>query len=140
MSANDLSGPIGIFNIVGNVRTQGFTALILFTAFLSINIGLLNLLPIPALDGGRIIFLLIEALVMSIRRRGVKKQLNLSNRRLKAMKRNMVKEGKIRKHENVIDVSAPKLKKIEAYINLVFLMLLLALMVYVSVFDVIRLF
>ncbi len=140
VSANDLSGPIGIFNIVGNVRTQGFTALILFTAFLSINIGLLNLLPIPALDGGRIIFLLIEALVMSIRRRGVKKQLNLSNRRLKAMKRNMVKEGKIRKHENVIDVSAPKLKKIEAYINLVFLMLLLALMVYVSVFDVIRLF
>jgi len=58
----DLSGPIGIFSLVSRTSSQGLLAIISFTAFLSINIGLLNLLPIPALDGGRLVFLGIEAL------------------------------------------------------------------------------
>ncbi|MBN2267902.1 MAG: RIP metalloprotease RseP [Acholeplasmataceae bacterium] len=61
LGVGDLSGPIGIFTLVSQTRSQGFLAIVSFTAFLSINIGLLNLLPIPALDGGRLVFLGIEA-------------------------------------------------------------------------------
>jgi regulator of sigma E protease len=56
----DLSGPVGIFSLVSQTRTQGFISILAFTAFLSINIGLLNLMPIPALDGGRLVFLGLE--------------------------------------------------------------------------------
>ena len=62
LGLSDLSGPVGIFSLVSNTASQGIIALIGFTAFLSINIGLLNLLPIPALDGGRLVFLGIEAI------------------------------------------------------------------------------
>lgn len=58
---NGLSGPVGIYNVTGQVAQQGVLPLINFAAFLSINVGLLNLLPVPALDGGRLIFLLFEA-------------------------------------------------------------------------------
>ncbi|MCR3906341.1 MAG: RIP metalloprotease RseP [Tenericutes bacterium] len=61
LGISDLSGPVGIFSLVSSTTSQGLVALIGFTAFLSINIGLLNLLPIPALDGGRLVFLGIEA-------------------------------------------------------------------------------
>lgn len=61
ISVTDLAGPIGIFNLVSQVRQGGFVSVLLFMAFLSVNVGLVNLLPIPALDGGRILFLLIEA-------------------------------------------------------------------------------
>lgn len=57
----ELSGPIGIFNIIGQIREQGFLAVLWFAAFLSVNIGILNLLPIPVLDGGRVVFITIEA-------------------------------------------------------------------------------
>jgi len=56
----DLSGPVGIFNLVSNAASQGFVTLLAFAAFLSINVGILNLLPFPALDGGRLIFLGVE--------------------------------------------------------------------------------
>jgi regulator of sigma E protease len=56
----DLSGPIGIFSLVSQTSSQGILSIIAFTAFLSVNIGLLNLLPIPALDGGRLVFLGFE--------------------------------------------------------------------------------
>jgi regulator of sigma E protease len=59
---NDLSGPVGIFNVIGQVRKQGILALFWFTAFLSVNVGILNLLPIPVLDGGRIVFISYEAI------------------------------------------------------------------------------
>jgi regulator of sigma E protease len=62
LGIGDLSGPVGIFSLVSSTASQGILALIGFTAFLSINIGLLNLLPIPALDGGRLVFLGIEAI------------------------------------------------------------------------------
>jgi regulator of sigma E protease len=57
---SDLSGPIGIFSLVSQTSSQGILSIIAFTAFLSVNIGLLNLLPIPALDGGRLVFLSFE--------------------------------------------------------------------------------
>ncbi len=60
IGVGDLSGPIGIFNLIGQIMRQGVLALLSFTAFLSVNIGVLNLLPIPALDGGRILFISIE--------------------------------------------------------------------------------
>ncbi|MCF7932943.1 MAG: RIP metalloprotease RseP [Acholeplasmataceae bacterium] len=59
----DLSGPVGIFSLVSNTASQGILSLVGFTAFLSINIGLLNLLPIPALDGGRLVFLGVEGII-----------------------------------------------------------------------------
>jgi len=60
VDASDLSGPIGIFSLISRASSEGVIELISFTAFLSINIGVLNLLPIPALDGGRLVFLLYE--------------------------------------------------------------------------------
>jgi regulator of sigma E protease len=61
LGIGDLSGPIGIFTLVSRTTADGVLAVLGFTAFLSINIGFLNLLPIPALDGGRLVFLGIEA-------------------------------------------------------------------------------
>jgi regulator of sigma E protease len=61
LGLGDLSGPVGIFTLVSSTTIQGLIAILGFTAFLSINIGLLNLMPIPALDGGRLVFLGIEA-------------------------------------------------------------------------------
>lgn len=58
----DLSGPVGIFQMTGQFAQQGLTVLMQWTAVLSINLGLFNLLPLPALDGGRLAFLAIEAL------------------------------------------------------------------------------
>ena len=60
--ADSLGGPILIFQIYGDQAEQGFSELIRLTALLSINLGLLNLLPIPVLDGGHILFFLIEIL------------------------------------------------------------------------------
>ncbi len=57
---NELSGPVGIYSIVGEEASQGFAALIYLLAYLSINVGFLNLLPLPAFDGGHILFIIIE--------------------------------------------------------------------------------
>ncbi|WJQ79355.1 RIP metalloprotease RseP [Brevibacillus brevis] len=58
----DLSGPVGIFKMTGEVAQQGMAILLKWAAVLSINLGLFNLLPLPALDGGRLAFLGVEAL------------------------------------------------------------------------------
>ncbi len=55
-----LGGPVKIAQITGQIADTGFIPLLQFAAFLSLNLALLNALPIPALDGGRILFLLIE--------------------------------------------------------------------------------
>lgn len=55
-----LGGPVKIAQITGQVADTGFIPLLQFAAFLSLNLALLNALPFPALDGGRILFLLIE--------------------------------------------------------------------------------
>ncbi|MBI2484762.1 RIP metalloprotease RseP [Candidatus Uhrbacteria bacterium] len=57
----EVSGPVGIAVMTGEVARLGIPYLIQFTALLSLNLAVLNILPIPALDGGRIFFLLIEA-------------------------------------------------------------------------------
>lgn len=60
LAITDLAGPIGIAQITGQEVASGFISLVWFTAFLNVNIGVLNLLPLPALDGGRLVFILIE--------------------------------------------------------------------------------
>ena len=60
LSLSNLSGPVGIYNIVDQSAAAGILSLISLTSFLSINVGFINLLPIPAFDGGRILFLIIE--------------------------------------------------------------------------------
>lgn len=61
VGVKDLSGFVGIFSMVRQASTAGFIYLLQFIALLSVNLGILNLLPIPALDGGRIVFIGYEA-------------------------------------------------------------------------------
>jgi regulator of sigma E protease len=58
---SDVAGPVGIAKIVGEVGSQGILPLLELTAVLSVNLALINILPFPALDGGRALFVLIEA-------------------------------------------------------------------------------
>lgn len=60
-STEDLGGPLGIARMSGEVATLGFAALVTFIAVLSVNLGLLNLLPIPILDGGHLVMFAAEA-------------------------------------------------------------------------------
>lgn len=62
VSMEEISGPIGILQVVGEASKQGIVSLLWLSVFLSINVGLLNLLPLPALDGGRILFVILECL------------------------------------------------------------------------------
>lgn len=57
-----LSGPVGIFSLTSQAASQGFGTLLNFIGFLSVNVGFMNLLPIPALDGGRLVFVAYEAI------------------------------------------------------------------------------
>ncbi|MCI5613359.1 MAG: RIP metalloprotease RseP [Agathobacter sp.] len=70
VSPNDLSGPVGIVSTIGDTYQQSletdgayyaFLNLLNIAIFLSANLGVMNLLPLPALDGGRLVFLLVEA-------------------------------------------------------------------------------
>lgn len=56
------SGPVGMIVMVGQVASTGMLNLLIFTAIISIQLGVFNLLPIPALDGGKLVFLVIETL------------------------------------------------------------------------------
>ena len=58
-----ISGPVGIAGLVGEARVLGWVYLLSFTAFISLNLAVINLLPIPALDGGRLLFLAIEGII-----------------------------------------------------------------------------
>lgn len=94
-----VSGPIGIIKQVGDSAKYGIPSLAMLTAIISLNLGIINLMPFPALDGGRILFSLIEVI------RG--KKLN---------------------------------EKIEMYINMAGMVMLIGLMIYVSYKDVLRIF
>jgi regulator of sigma E protease len=59
---SDLSGPVGIAKMVGSASQSGLDYFLFFVAILSVNLAVFNMLPIPALDGGRIIFVLFEAI------------------------------------------------------------------------------
>ena len=60
IGVSDLSSFVGIFSILTQYVSAGILPIISFAALLSVNIGVMNLLPIPALDGGRLVFLLYE--------------------------------------------------------------------------------
>lgn len=95
----DMSGVIGIFSMTSDAAKGGFANLLYWMGFLSINVGFMNLLPIPALDGGRLVFIAIEAIFRK-----------------------------------------PVPQKVQDIAINVTMILLLALMLYVGVFDVLRLF
>ena len=68
-SLKEISGPVGIFKVVGEVSKFGWVSIISLCVVLSINIGVLNLLPIPALDGGRIIFVFLKLFGIKINKK-----------------------------------------------------------------------
>jgi len=98
LGLNSLSGPIGVVAFVGNVSKFGFEPLLFLTVVITLNFGLINLIPLPALDGGRIVFSLLEIIT--------RKKLDPT---------------------------------IESYIHFVGFMLLMALMVYITYVDIMRL-
>ncbi|ERL03640.1 RIP metalloprotease RseP [Mitsuokella sp. oral taxon 131] len=61
LSGAELAGPLGVAQMAGEVAQMGFVPLLNFAAFLSLNLGLVNLFPIPALDGGHFLLLCVEA-------------------------------------------------------------------------------
>ncbi len=96
---NQLSGPVGVASAISEASSMGIDQLLLMVAFITINLGVFNLLPIPALDGGRIVFIILEII-----------------------------RGK------------PVPQKYEAYVHTAGMVLLLALMVFVTVNDVVKIF
>ncbi len=60
LSLNALSGPVGVYNIVGESAKDGVISIINLMAYICVNVGFINLLPIPAFDGGRFLFMIIE--------------------------------------------------------------------------------
>lgn len=97
IALNNLSGPVGIYHVVGESMKVGLEQIIYLVAFLSVNVGLINILPIPAFDGGRILFLIIEKIKGS-----------------------------------------PINAKFENMCHTIFFFLLIALMIYITVFDILR--
>lgn len=62
---SQVTGPVGIVGLVGEASSFGFIYLLGFTALISLNLAIINLMPFPALDGGRLLFVLIEAIKRS---------------------------------------------------------------------------
>lgn len=60
LGVNDLSGPVGIYEVVDQEAQNGVNNILYLLAYLSVNVGVINLIPFPAFDGGHILFLLIE--------------------------------------------------------------------------------
>lgn len=96
---NALSGPVGIYSIVGEQSKAGLQGLLYLLAYLSINVGFINLIPFPAFDGYRAVIIIIERIT--------KKKVNA---------------------------------KVDAIVNNIGLMLLFALMIFITVKDVLKLF
>lgn len=99
ISTSALSGPVGMYKVVDDGVSLGLNYMIYLTAFLSINVGFINILPFPAFDGGRVFFLIVEM----IRRKPVN-------------------------------------AKFENTCHMIGFFLLLALMVYITIQDIIRIF
>lgn len=57
----EITGPVGIFNLISSIQQSGWRNLLMFCGILSVNLAFINFLPIPGLDGGRVFFLIIEA-------------------------------------------------------------------------------
>jgi len=60
---SSVAGPIGIVGLVGDAAAFGVVSLIMFTAFISLNLAVINMLPFPALDGGRLLFVAVESVI-----------------------------------------------------------------------------
>jgi len=78
--AKEIGGPILIAQVAGKQVEEGFVSLLLFIAIVSINLGILNLLPVPVLDGGHILFFMVEAVFrkpLSIRTREIAQQIGI---------------------------------------------------------------
>jgi regulator of sigma E protease len=78
--AKTIGGPILIAQLAGEQAKRGLISLILFMAILSINLGVINLFPIPILDGGHFLFLLMEAILrrpLSLKKMEVAQQIGL---------------------------------------------------------------
>ncbi len=60
---SQVTGPVGIVGLVGSAQQLGFVYVLSLAAFISINLAVINLLPFPALDGGRLVFVAIEAII-----------------------------------------------------------------------------
>lgn len=63
LALNALSGPVGMYSLVGESSNYGIQSVLYLIALLSINLGFINILPIPAFDGGRLLFLVIEKII-----------------------------------------------------------------------------
>lgn len=74
----EFSGPVGIAKIVGEARKYGINALFEITALLSLNLAVVNILPFPALDGGRMVFVLYEWITGKRPNQNLEKYLNLA--------------------------------------------------------------
>ncbi len=62
IAINNISGPVGIVTAIGQASGAGLGSLLMLTALITVNLGVFNLVPFPALDGGRLVFLLLEAI------------------------------------------------------------------------------
>lgn len=60
LGLNSLSGPVGIYSVVGQASKAGFINVVYLLGYISLNVGFINFLPIPAFDGGRLFFLIVE--------------------------------------------------------------------------------
>ena len=60
LGLKSLAGPVGMYTVVGQSAKLGIQNLIYLTAYLSVNVGFINVIPFPAFDGGRILFVIIE--------------------------------------------------------------------------------
>ncbi len=73
---SQVAGPIGIAGVVGDASSEGFSSLLTIAAIISINLALINLIPIPALDGGRLLFVIIESITRKPIRASVTQGMN----------------------------------------------------------------
>lgn len=94
-----VSGPVGTVSVISQAASAGFVPVLYLFSFISLNLGVMNLLPIPALDGGRILFTLVECVL--------RRPLN---------------------------------PKLEGYVHLAGMLVLLSFMAFITVFDVLKLF
>lgn len=77
ISMDNLSGPVGMYSVIDSVKSQGILNIIYILAYLSVNVGVINLLPIPVFDGGRIFILIIEKLTKKKASEKLEEVLNL---------------------------------------------------------------
>jgi regulator of sigma E protease len=111
-----VSGPVGVAQVVGDAAKIGWDSFLFIVSVLSVNLGVFNLLPVPALDGGRFAFLALEG--------GF----------------GLFCRGLLRRDEEARGRFMRRLRQIEGYINSVSLILLFGLMIFVTAKDILNLF